>query len=845
MTDSGSNNDDKTAAGAAPVPSAAAPPVGAVVEGLALPSARDAGWYRAVSAGSSEASDLTPGDGEAEDPSANPVTSFVRTPLMPPLPVIARQPALIASPLPKERAPEPSPQPAAAAVPHAPRASAPQSAPSAQPTGTTGALPAAALSSEQVTALAAAPLAQGMSPSEVYIADLKLNEIKADRLERELAVLRRELNKMQSTKRSTDLELLEARRAASEFEQRANKIRSTISFQLGSTLVESKKSIRAAARLPISLYAVFRSSRALRQRLAKAREAVPGSITQSAETVHLVNTALGFVTSHGGEHAAKWARLQNPKASVLAYTLIEIAKAISHSNALLATALGVEAVDLYPAEHRVKWLAFQLADLGHIRHAVTLINKVVVGGASFNASEARKADHLRALARLIESPPIIPTATRPATQHAMKRVVLYVRETLPHHVSSRALRAQDRAHEVTAAGWDGVIVTPPGYPGESHRALDDAGHGAGTGTAVTTTGATPGARFAVVDGMRHLQLAPAEHGEDITDLYLSAAAAGLAAAAVSMGASVIHADGFYTSGIVAAFAARSAGCPLVLEFDEFLDPHEPYRAGFERTEKGQMSLWMTLIGAQAADVCVVSRPELIDVLAGGGIDRSRVVVRPHAISAARLPDAERAAFAQAIGLRGGPVVGVVRDLCETYDTVVLADVLAGLAADIEGIQLLVVGSGRGGEGLRQRLAEHRLGDRLVMIETPEADRLGDYRALLDVAIFTRHDTLKASMVSAYELSAAMASGAAIVAYRSADAKALIEDGLSGVLCTPGDVGQVVNSVRGILGDRERRRRLQAGARRAYETHLAAGGHVTGLAGLYAGLATPGLALESA
>ncbi len=525
--------------------------------------------------------------------------------------------------------------------------------------------------------------------------------------------------------------------------------------------------------------------------------------------------------THGSEQAAAWARTQSAKPAVLAATLLELAKAALRDAPLVASTLGAEAIDLDPAEPRVKTLAFQMADLGHIRQAVALINKAVVAGAPFSHSEARKTDHLRSLARLLESPPVVPAPGHGSGAIPGRRIALIGRQAVPFHVSSAALRLAGRARQIEALGWDVTMLTPPGYPFDGRDRL--------------LANQQPAPSSA---GPRHIRLEPTEHSEDVVDLYLPAAAERIAAAAVAMGASIIQADGYFINGVAAALAARLTGKPLVLEFDAFWDPHAPFPHGYERTEKGQMELWMSLIAARAADVCVVSSPALVEVLAGAGVDPSRITIVPHRPPVGHPDPAARSKLARDLGLDNGPVIGVVRDLCESYDTTVLADVMAGLVARHPALKLLVVGYGRMGAALRHHVAKHRLGDRLVLIEQPAADHMALYRSLLDVAIFTRNETLKAAMIAPYEVSAAMAAGTAVAAYATPDAADVIEDGVTGLLCNPASVDELIAKVHGLLSDAALRARLGAAAQHAA---LGASANVADqeLSGFYARLLAPG------
>ena len=662
-------------------------------------------------------------------------------------------------------------------------------------------------------------LDQVLSDLDKSVAGLKLAEIQNHRLEREVEMLRREFARLHSAKRATDLDMLETRRAIKELEQRLAQVRQTISWQLGSALVDSAQSLRAAMQLPARLHKVFKSSRQLRRRWADARGRVPQNLVESAESVHLASSAVAMVATHDSEQAAAWARRQNAKPAVLANALIEIAKAMARSDPLAARALGSEAVELYPIEGRVKHLAFQLGDFGHIRAAVALVDKAATAGAKFNISEAKKAEGLRALLRLTQSPPAIVKHSVSPNRPTERRIALVGRETAPFHSTSAAFRLHDRAVMAESSGWRATIIPPPG-----------------TGRARKADLRPVAGRHVLASSINVMALKPTEHAEDVVDLYLSSAAASIAAAAVREGASIIRADAFFTTGVAAAMAARSIGCPLVVDVDELLDPHEAYYEGYERTEKGKLQIWVTLTTARAADACIVSNARMMKLLRDVGIAQDRIVIAPHMYPMSVLDEDDVQVFAQSLGLGNGPVIGVVRDLCSSYDSGALADVLARLAPEFPNIKLLVVGAGRGADGLRRSVAEHNLGHALVLVEDPRPEDTARYRALLDVSLFTRHATTKSALMHPYEVSAAMAQSRACVAFRTIDASELIQDGVSGVLCSAGDAADMAGAVSALLRDPDRRRGLGARAGSAYAGAIENFAGPPQIAGLYAGLA---------
>jgi Glycosyl transferases group 1 len=643
-------------------------------------------------------------------------------------------------------------------------------------------------------------------------------ETRKSQLESELGVLRREMNRLQSAKHATDYELLESRRTITAFEHRVVKVKSTISYQLGSALVQSNKSWKGIMRLPSALLGVYRASRTLRRRSGKEKQAGDLSFTRSTEAVDFIKSALARVDQHGGEAAVAWAKASTTKPSVLAYSYIEIGRAIARDHPQLAGTLGVAALELYPIEQRAKALAFLLGECGHVRHAVALLEKSEAAGLDLTPSEAKNAGYLRALARLLAAPLDVPSRARELAPlqplpGASLHVAIFGREALPFNVSATALRLHERANAARQAGWEATVITPPGYPATVRAQISRPDNG----------------QQIKIDGAHYMRLMRDEQPEEDVDLTISATAASFASAAVAAGACLMQADATPVDGLAAALAARTLGLPLALEVDDLMDPHLPYVPGLERTEKGQVLLSLTMAAMRAADVCRVHHPGLVSFVEHAGLTRDRITYMPYRF-AEQPADADVAALGRQIGVTGSPVIGVVRDLCDSYDSLVLVDLLAALTERVQGLKLLIVGQGRGGDALKARANELGLANSMIWINRPDPKRMQHYRTLMDVTVFTRRDTPRAALQSAYEVQAALACGRAIVAYRTADTRGIVEDGTTGWLCAPGDTSELKHKVSTLLGQPETRRTLGAAARAAYlqATNTSSDDPLTGL-----------------
>jgi glycosyltransferase involved in cell wall biosynthesis len=78
---------------------------------------------------------------------------------------------------------------------------------------------------------------------------------------------------------------------------------------------------------------------------------------------------------------------------------------------------------------------------------------------------------------------------------------------------------------------------------------------------------------------------------------------------------------------------------------------------------------------------------------------------------------------------------------------------------------------------------------------------------------------------------AMASGLPVVSSRLMGVPELVEDGVSGILVGPGDVGGLAAALRALAEDPERRRRMGEAGRRRVELEFDAAAEAAKLAGL--------------
>jgi hypothetical protein len=154
----------------------------------------------------------------------------------------------------------------------------------------------------------ALPTKPAAPPAVLPQTDIAAAETRKSQLESELNVLRREMSRLQSAKQATDHELLESRRSVQAFEQRLVKVKTTISYQLGSALVQSNQSWKGIAQLPARLFGVYRASRALRRRSGTSKNASAANIARSTEAIEFIKSALMRVDESGAQAATQQSR---------------------------------------------------------------------------------------------------------------------------------------------------------------------------------------------------------------------------------------------------------------------------------------------------------------------------------------------------------------------------------------------------------------------------------------------------------------------------------------------------------------------------------------------------------
>ncbi len=163
---------------------------------------------------------------------------------------------------------------------------------------------------------------------------------------------------------------------------------------------------------------------------------------------------------------------------------------------------------------------------------------------------------------------------------------------------------------------------------------------------------------------------------------------------------------------------------------------------------------------------------------------------------------------------GGPSILLYTRFVE-FDPTIIADLLAGVRARVPGTRLVIAGGSAGGKAEPKLLARARkLGcdDAIIQIGWIDPGQLGFIAGACDVAVHPFDDSRLNRAKSPVKLLELMATGIPAVTTDVGEAPAFVENGTSGLVAPPGDVGALVAAVVGCLENPNLRIRFGQAAR---------------------------------
>jgi glycosyltransferase involved in cell wall biosynthesis len=254
--------------------------------------------------------------------------------------------------------------------------------------------------------------------------------------------------------------------------------------------------------------------------------------------------------------------------------------------------------------------------------------------------------------------------------------------------------------------------------------------------------------------------------------------------------------------------ARAAGLPGVIEVNA---PLVAEQAEHRELHNRALAEAVSLEALIAARQVVAVSSGVARWLAGEGVDPGKTEVIANGVDAERFATEFRAACAV-------PVIGFVGTLKPWHGLEVLVDAAARLKA--QGLQfgLLLVGDGPERAAIEAALAERGLAAQTELTGAVDPAEIPGLLARIDVAVAPYPD-LEDFYFSPLKVMEYMAAGRAVVASRIGDIDGLVEDGVTGRLCPPGDAAALAGELAALIADPAGRIRLGRAARRHAEAQL--------------------------
>ena len=283
---------------------------------------------------------------------------------------------------------------------------------------------------------------------------------------------------------------------------------------------------------------------------------------------------------------------------------------------------------------------------------------------------------------------------------------------------------------------------------------------------------------------------------------------------------ILHAHSPALCGAAALRVARRRGLPLVYEIRAFWED-AAVGNGAGRAGSAKYLLTRTLENRviAGADAVVTICQGLKDDLVARGTDPARITISPNGVDLAMFgtPSPRDPAFAKALGLGQGPVIGFIGSF---YDYEGIDDLIAAMGLLVQThrhARLLLVGGGPCEAALRRQAKASPAAAAIRFAGRVPHHEVERYYALCDIMAYPRKRSRLTDLVTPLKPLEAMAQGKLVAASDVGGHRELIADGVTGTLFAADQPVACAAALAGLLDARPAWEHRQATARIYVET----------------------------
>jgi PEP-CTERM/exosortase A-associated glycosyltransferase len=280
-----------------------------------------------------------------------------------------------------------------------------------------------------------------------------------------------------------------------------------------------------------------------------------------------------------------------------------------------------------------------------------------------------------------------------------------------------------------------------------------------------------------------------------------------------VGAEAIHAHSPVLNALPALWAGRRLGVPVVYEVRTFWEDaavsHGTHREGSLRY---RLSRALEGFALRRVDAVIAIGRGIHGEVQARGVAADRIAIVPNGVDAEWLEPRQRAEdLARRVGAGAGPVFGYVGSFSLYEGLPFLISAMPDLAARIPGARLVIAGSGRDEDAVRE--AARRAGTAVTLLGRIPQEQVRDLYTVLDVLVLPRQRMRLTELVTPLKPLEAMAAGAAVLASDIGGHAEMIADGETGLLFKAESRESLVEQAARLAGDASLREHLRESGRR--------------------------------